>query len=207
MTFLLFIIVWLPPIFLSAVFLAALCVYICRKTRFQKADWKLPALLNYKTLIISLISFYFLYAALKTFGQYYVWSGGPPSQYLLPPYQPIGYFVSYSWMHFWFGFFINIGVSFFFYLFLRFLVLRKSVIFRKEEAEMVFLGALLSGWPGVLLFVPMVFILTFLAAVLANFLLRKETIALEEPVLLTLLILFFWGDALIKIFNLGVLGV
>ena len=89
-----------------------------------------------------------------TYEQYQLWRAHPLSQFLLPPHQSVGYFISYSAVNF----FLPIAIN----LLLATLVLLLSILVNKrskgryfEPAESYLAGAaiLLSGsaWPVLLL--------------------------------------------------------
>ncbi len=85
--------------------------------------------------------------------QYKVWENNPLSRGLLPPYAPISYFLSYTFVHF-FVFWI---VAFLASILIRWLArfLNKKFgdrFFENEEIELIALGTFLSGYPGFLFF-------------------------------------------------------
>jgi len=105
-----------------------------------------------------------IYYGYLVYSQYLVWfAGGPPSIYLLPPYQSIGYVFSYHFLRFGLGYSIS--------LFCALLFLAVAVRFNKKNAERFFereepyLGALaifLAGTPGELYYF-LALILVYLA--------------------------------------------
>lgn len=136
---------------------------------FKKFDdkkiLKLTRAVFFSGLVLVILRVFFLY-----WQQFKLWQGS----YFLPPYQPLNYFLRYSWLHF--GklpvFDIFLGVFFFFLLWLGTKISRGR-FFYGEEKYSGGLAILMNSWPVNLL----VFVLTFFAGVLfslANFILKKN---------------------------------
>lgn len=153
---------------------------------------------SYKTLILALIALKFFYAVFLSLSQYSAWSNDAFSKFLLPPYQPLKYFVSYALTHFWLNFFLGLGAALTFYLFLIGLKKYQERFFEEGETELGFLMALISGWPGFIVFIPLVFI--FAAAFFAFQRLRfgEEYAALGTPFLIAGVVAFVFGKEIIS---------
>lgn len=158
-------------------------------------------------LIVAALSFSAILAIIKTINQYYSWSANELSQLLLPPHQSIKYFIFYAFSRFWLGVLIGAGVSFLFYLFLKFLGKRQSRFFIKGEIGLGFLTALISGWPNFVIFLPLVFIFTVLIAVYRQLVLKELYTTLGYPFLLAAFVVFVFGNKIIEILNLVVLRI
>lgn len=142
--------------------------------------------------------------------QYYIWkSSGGVSQYLLPPHQSIDYFARYSWQHFILSPVIGIVVSF--GLVLYFWTLNK--IFKKqyldfEDTLILVSGAMIVGWPNLIVYLGIAFMLTVLRIFYLFYVAREMrrvpmTAALIIAAFITLLI----GEKLVELFNIGFLKI
>lgn len=164
---------------------------------------KLKFLIN--KLIVAALSFLALLALIKTMNQYYIWSGNELSRLLLPPHWSIEYFIFYAFGHFWIGTLMVAAISFLFYLFLKFLEKRQSRFFIEGETALGFLAALIVGWPGFVIFLPLVFIFTALVAIYRRLVLRESYTTLGYPFLLAAGLVLVFGRAIIDALSLGVL--
>lgn len=142
--------------------------------------------------------------------QYYLWRyGGGVGQYLLPPHQSIEYFLRYSWQHFILSPVIGIFASF--ALVLYFWILNK--VFKRqyldlEDTLILMSGAMIVGWPNMIVYIGIVFVLTAMRMFYLYFI-KKEarripmTAALIISAFMTLLI----GERLIEFLQIGWLKV
>ncbi len=76
----------------------------------------------------------------ESFLQYQIWSESAVSKFLLPPYQSIGYFLGYSFIHFLKNYLISLGAGFLFLL--GAIALNNRFQKRFFEEEEPYLGAL-----------------------------------------------------------------
>lgn len=81
--------------------------------------------------------------------QYWLWAETEPSKYFLPPYQPLSYFLNYSWLHFAKLPVFNLGLGLFLFL-LIFLgtKLSRGRFFYPEEHYSGGVVILLNPWPA-----------------------------------------------------------
>lgn len=121
----------------------------------------------YLYLFFGIIFFYLGYSLLLIFLQYQVWKNHPLSRYLLPPYQEIYYFLSYSFFHylrdFYFrlvGTLVSIGIFFF----ISFILKRDP--FYEEEKILVLLLSLFFSFPYNFLFIILGFFVLLLIIML-----------------------------------------
>ena len=159
---------------------------------------------SYKSLIVVLVGFRIFYAAFLTVIQYYAWSKGTLTKFLLNSPR---YFLFYAFGRFWLNALIAIAAAFAFYLFLKFLKKYRERFFEESETELGFLAALLVGWPNFVIFVALVFVSVVLLAVFRRLALRKMYTTLGWPFLLAALLTLIWGSWLIQILHLGVLRI
>lgn len=114
--------------------------------------------------ILTVVAFLVLKAGFGTFLQYYAFKAGTPGVYLLPPYQPITYFASYVWLHFWAVPVFAIAASFLFGFAAWVLnYFGGKQFFEKEELLLLILGGLVSGWPNFLLYLGLIVVLMIAA--------------------------------------------
>lgn len=211
---------------LNAIFLVA-CLAILTAAVVRFARLPNAGNISFLTLVAITAGFYVFYATFVTWGQYYTWassgeyartfiSSSLPAEAPFPgaiewirPYfdRPTGYFMYYSFGHFWLRPLIAIATAGIFYFFLIFLRRWKSKFFKKEEIELGFLCALLSGWPGITVFIPLVLISMIGTSIvrIAIFKLRVTTIGWSFITSAVLTILF--GGEIVSILGLNVLKV
>lgn len=148
--------------------------------------------------------FKIFYAGIATWAQYMVWKTDQFSRLLLPPNQDISYFTFYSWTHFWLELVISFGISILFYFFLKFLNTYENRFFIKGEVELGFLMALVSGWPGFLIFIPMTFVFVVLVSIFRRLFMNKMYTTLGIPFILGSAAAFYLEIYLVETFNLTV---
>lgn len=162
-----------------------------------------------KIVFLVSISFIFSRIIFLFWFQFVAWQGS----YFLPPYQPIGYFLQYSWTHFAKQpiFDISLGVFFFLLIWLGEKISRGR-FFYDEEKYSGGLAILLNHWPVNIL----VFFLVFLTGILFSLARRvfkgrgRGGAVLTNfrylwPVIGLGLLLF--GDILVNFLGLGILAV
>lgn len=201
-------IIWLPITFFWAVFAVLLFLYAAQSF----LEWKgkiTPTFFGkiYKLLPIILISFYVFYALIKTFAQYYVWSHNSLSKLFLPPHQNLSYFLFYSFGRFWLNALLAVAAAFLFYLLLKRLNRYRRGLFKDGETEIGFAAALLSGWPGFVVFVPIVFIVTIILSIIRSLAFKLKTTTLGPALLVSAVIILLYGNELITLLRLSVLKV
>lgn len=216
-------VVWLPGVFYGTIFATAAWLY------FFRADSKLAIsskVLNLRNLIIGTLIFKGLYAILLSVGQYYLWTTSTFTQYLInsPLSQNVpenfltqtfpalfasnsGYFLYYAYGRFILNPIIAIGIAFLFYLFLKSLQKYQERFFDSGETELGFLCALLVGWPGFVIFVPVAFACVVLVSLFRGIFLGEAYTTLGTPFLLATLVCLSMGAYLIEAFNLTVLKI
>lgn len=209
---------WLPIIVLWLVYIAAAVSY------YSSAA---PKLFNFKFLAVTTIALRFLYAAVLSVLQYYVWSQSeitkllinsplseevPLSDFLRGIFGSIfdsklGYFLFYSWGHFWINVLLSILVAFAFYGFLKALKKHNDRFFHEGETELGLLLALIVGWPNFVVFIPLVFLAVVLVSIFRGMYLKEMYTTLGVPMLLAALITMIFGSNLIIVLGLTVLKI
>lgn len=192
-------------IFLWAVFTIAVYIYWNRERR-ENYLYEFS-----KRLIKITIGFYILYAAFLTWGQYYIWSQDSLGRIFLTSDRfgvmngRPGYFLFYSYLRFWLAPAITILAGFLFYLFLKSLRKYRERFFEEGEPELGFLCAIVAGWPGFVVFLPLVFMGVVLVSIFRLFVFKEHFTTLGWPFLISTLVVLVCGEVLIDIFGLRVL--
>ncbi|MBI2013682.1 MAG: hypothetical protein HYS87_02560 [Candidatus Colwellbacteria bacterium] len=208
--------VWAPYVFLFGALASAVFFYI---KKFS-AKW-------YWVLVWATLGFKALFAAFLSWGQYFVWlRGGEFTQtFLNTPlsadtpdtvltfvtklFRPLfetekGYFLFYAYSRFWINLIVLIVAAIGFWLFLKMLKKYRARFFDTGEVELGFLMALVAGWPGFLVFVPLVFLAVVFVSIFRGIFLKEAYTTLGWPMLLAALLTLIWGSSLIDLLNLGV---
>lgn len=94
---------------------------------------------------------------------YWIWSQDSISYRLLPPHNPISYFLKYSWQHYWFEPVVSILFALIVFLGIYWLNRRfEENLFYNEEKYLASLGVLIIGWPNCLIYLCLVLLLGLL---------------------------------------------
>ncbi len=187
---------WLPAVFFTLIIFFAFLVYFCRKKRLSVAK-------DFQKLILIVIIFRFCYAGFLTFLQYDFWLQNDFSRFLLPPYQSIEYFLSYSFSHFWLKVLLSVISASVFFIFLYLLKKYRSGLFEEGEIELGFLLSLVSGWPYFLVFVPLVFVFLLVFSIFGRIFWQVKRVKIGPAFLFSSLIISFWGQDLLNMLKLN----
>jgi hypothetical protein len=213
---------YMPTVFFLGVFLLAGAAYL-----FRNNPERIPVLgrsVTFPILARITILFRIGFAVFLTCAQYYIWSQDAFTRtFLTAPLSPslpvwavryipwifssqAGYFIFYSWGRFWFNALLAVGISFLWWLFLGFLRRRNERFFEIGEPELGFLMALIVGWPGIVLFVPLVFAFVVLVSLFRSAVLKKPFTTLGWPFLLAALATLIFGNMLLTVLGFTVLN-
>src|SRR3989344_117395 len=208
-------IIWLPRIFWSVACLSSAILY------FRRDKISLPKLMRW--MILAALIFYAGYALLLTFAQYDLWSRNQfthvfiesplPSAAPFPEYlknlaifkSNLGYFVFYSFSRFWLRAVLSIFSAFVFYGFLRSLRKYRDRLFEESETELGLLSALIAGWPGIIVFLLLVFPGVVLASLFRRIFFKKELTTLGWSFIFAGFVSFWWGEVVLVGLGLRVL--
>lgn len=202
---------WAPYIFGTGIFLTAIWFYV--KKYPPKRYW---------FIIFAYIGFRIIFALFLSVSQYSVWTGSEfteifinspldpvtPSTFItnLLPWlfeSPLGFWAFYSWGRFWYNIFILLMATFAFWAFLKVLKRHKERFFDIGEVELGFLAALLAGWPGFIIFIPLVFLSVILVSIFRLIFYKEAYTTLGVPFLLGGATAFLFGKTLVKLLGLG----
>lgn len=177
------------------------------------------------SLIVCTLLFWVAYTVFLTFTQYKVWIDGneltkvftiapvgsevpfPGAlEFVRPLFErPGGYFAFYVFGRFWLKVIILFLVSFVFYFFLKLLHKYRERFFKEGEIELGLLCALLSGWPGVVLFIPLSLFYTVFLGIFRLLVFKEYRTTLGIPFLLSAGTIILASNFLISIFGLSIL--
>ncbi len=201
------IVTWLPTVFFWVVFVLTAGAYLKRHSVSLKS-WV-------RRLIAVAVSYYLVYAALSTMAQYYAFKAGELTKKFLDmplnqslhgvtfwmkiPFianSRLGYFVLYSWEHFWFPALLSILAGLVFWAVLKALGKYKERFFEDGEVELGALAALLVGWPNFIIFVPAVFLSIVIISVIRMAFFEESYTTLGIPLLLAVLLTYIFSSEL-----------
>lgn len=186
-------------------FLLTIILYFL--TKIKKTKIKILSKINFIFLIKTVISFRIIFSFSKTILQYYLWQKNDIAQFLLPPYQSIKYFIFYSFYHFWLNTFLIVGFAVFFYCFLKMLKKFNENFFEKDEIELGFLTALIVGWPGIIIFIPITFLIAAIINIFSQIFLKEKFTLLGGSFILAGLITIFFTSWILRILKLNFLKI
>ena len=113
---------------------------------------------------------YFVYAAYVSRAQFLAWHADTTlGVYLIPPYRGIGYFFRYAFVHFWLPYVISLLVALLFFIGAKWLNNRRNeLLFEKEELYFLAIGIFVSGHPGWIFYLLIVFSAYLLASLIST---------------------------------------
>ena len=128
-----------------------------------------------KLIFIVTVITVFILSGYFTFKQYETWANDPLAQFLLPPYQSLNYFISYSLIQFFAPYLISLVVALLF-LKVTLSLNRKSgeIFFEEEEPYLAATSIFLVGHPGWLIYV-VALIAVYLLLHTTYYLLQKKS--------------------------------
>jgi hypothetical protein len=173
---------------------------------------------SYKKLIISAFGLNILYGLFITWGQYYVWSISTdyvkslvtlplsketPLPYLMEWTRPIfekdfGYFLYYVLGRFWLYIIISFIISGFLYFIFKTWKSQHGN-FRDDGPQLLLILMLIVGWPGILVLIPLGFILSILYSFMFYFKGKRE-VDIEPAFVVASFITLIFGNIVIRFF-------
>lgn len=192
-------------LFAGAVYLISLAI------KFKKND---SIKISYNSIHLIFIISMLFGALLATFLQYETWASNDftrsltllptlrdvPLPGLLFMFKPIfylnhGYFYHYSIIHFWMAAIWNIIASSLLYFGLCFLQRKKDYLIRKEEAHFIFAASLIIGWPNLLFFLALMFLIFTIHSII-NLIRGSSRTVIFPSAVLTFLVIFVGHNVL-----------
>ncbi len=213
------VLVWLPRVFFGVVIALASVFYffILRNPENPKP--------YFKRLAFWSIGFKFFYALILTLGQYFLWSkdqfgqlflnqplkipsGISPLEHLpLFSDSGIGYFLFYSWGHFWLNAIWSVIIALVFWFFLKVLQKKEARFFYPGETELGFVLMLAVGWPNLVVFLPLAFLAVVLISLFRMIFMKEAYTTIGWPFILAAAATFVFGQAIIGNLNLELLKI
>lgn len=139
------------------------------KGRFSSSPQKIAR----RFLIIAGIGVFVVCAYLSR-AQFVVWQGNPITARLLPPHQPIGYFLQYIWSHLWAPYALSFMAGLIAYALARFMnAWTSGRLFEDEEPYLIAMGIFLTRHPGWIAYLALVAALYFAFIVFQSVRLRS----------------------------------
>lgn len=109
-----------------------------------------------------------------SFSQYSLWISAEPSKYLLPPYEPINYFLRYSFLKFFAPHVVSLILAAIFFAAATVLNKRGDErFFEREEIGLASIALFIAGFPGIL-FVFAFIVAAYLLIHIANLFLKRK---------------------------------
>lgn len=161
----------------------------------------------YWKLALGATLFRIVFAGIKTWLQYYAWLESEMSKYLLPPHRSIFYLLQYGWTHFMLNAVISIGAALLFLGILLLLQRHRERYFEAGEVELGALMVLVVGWPGFLVFIPVVFLAVVLISIIRGILWKEAYTTLGLPFFIAALVSLGFTPALIAFFKLAAFSI
>lgn len=178
--------------------------------------------ISYGWLVTGAVALHFLYGIIATWGQYRAWMAGSditrmfffaslPSETPLPAYiewaRPLfehahGYFIFYSFEHFFLGTIVLFIVTGLFFLFLFTRAWYRSTNFREGDILLIVLAMLISGWPGVIILLPTGLISAIALSVGARFFYGIERIPLSPIFLFAAPVMLIFANPILAAIHL-----
>jgi len=197
-------VIWAP---ISLAFLVLILVAARHFFRGRKLSFILRLeSLTTKRLTIFLLGAGLLFKSFLTGLQYYIWQTSGLGQFLLPPYQSWEYFARYSFWHFWLPGLLSLIMAAALYLIFYLLKRRRAEVINTEDLNLLFLLALLAGWPKFLIFLPLFLGLTLILVVVRT-VAGEKTVSLIWPLISAMLLTLLFGNYLVIILGLSALAV
>ena len=215
---------WLPVVVLWVIAGATAAIHFFTRRDAHAGGFDLVR--TYSRILWGTAIFRVLYAILLTIAQYIAWSHNalakiflnsplmmPDNISVLPSWfiwlfkSTKGYFLFYAFGRFWLGAFLAIGVAFLWFLFLKALKRHRERFFDTGEVALGFLGALVVGWPMVVVFIPLIFFAVVIMSILRRLVWGYRYTTLGTPFVLAMLATLLVGPWLIQHSWLAVLKI
>lgn len=200
--------IWLPNAFFALVIALAVIFYFWTT---RKPENPRP---RFKKLAFWTIGFKFFYAIILTLGQYFIWSQdqftrlflstplkisglSPIGRVPLFADSKLGYFLFYSWGHFWLNAIVSVALALVFWFFLKVLQKKEARFFYPGEVELGFVLTLAVGWPNFVIFLPLAFLMIILVSLFRMVFMKEAYTTIGWPFILAAAITFVFGHALL----------
>ncbi len=116
--------------------------------------------------------------------------------------QPLGYFIFYVFGRFWINIIIILGLAGFFAALLKLRAYYRPWNFKEGEILAITLSLLVSGWPGVIVLLPLAFIFAIIFSVISSTFYGVSRIYLTPAFLVAAPVALLYGAAILKFVGL-----
>lgn len=228
MVFFNFFIAWWNPVLITAAFLVIAFRYFGARmfsSRLIETRWKALLTIPFKKLFIVTVCIRVGYAALLTWGQYRLWESDPLGRLFLNtsldsaipiPFvralpllfdNRFGYFLFSSWFRFWLSALLAVFVGYLLYRFFRILERYQPRFFYDGEPLLGGALAVLVGWPGVIVYIPLIFMVIAPIALIRRIIFKDEYTAMGIPFIVAGALALIAGHWIIAVLGLDVFRV
>ena len=137
---------------------------------------------------------------------YWFWSQAPPQKFLLPPYQPITYFLGYAFTHFFFSLVLTLGSTGMIFRIFWTLDRLRPGRFQKGDLLLFACCLLLVRWPLALVYTGAVLAFPLLSSLVSWYIMKeKREIVLSPYFLIAAAPFLFFPEWGIQLFQLEAL--
>lgn len=216
--------VWLPKIWIWVTFAATVILYAV--AYFRPGTLSDRALRRWFVgLIIGMVVLRVGYAALSTWGQYYVWEQSPFTRLLLkigldrnelgPILGPLyglfddsrGYFKYYVIGRFWINALLATALPFVLVGIVKLYLKLRGIAFENYDLKIMAITGLLVGWPKFVIFVPMMLVIGLVLGIGRKVIKGDSYFMLAEAMILAAAILLIGTWNLVELLGLTVLRI
>lgn len=176
-------------------------LFIFRLFKKQETYW-LPK--KWAWILIVVLTIFKILTAIKySVLQYFAWKKDPGiGSYLLPPHQSWNYFAGYVYLHFFYATLLTIVSMAIFYFALKVISKHRAEIFEEGEIELGTLCALISGWPGFVIFAPLSFLILIAFSLVRKLFKNKQFTTITIPMLISVTVVFLFWPQIIEFLKL-----
>lgn len=205
----------------SSVIVLAVWMIVALIATMRYFEMLIVARVSWRWLVGITIALHLGYAAFLTWGQYVVWKNNDLTKIFLTeplssdvplpiifewvrPYfeRPLGYFAFYSFGRFFSGLIALFTVTGLLVLFLKIRAQYQPINFAENDISAIALAVLISGWPGVIVLVPLGFLCAVVISLGARIFYGIERIYLPPAFLVAAPIALTWGVPILEFFDL-----
>ena len=205
------------PLFFSF----SILIVVCLKCFFSEYKlFKFLKKISVRNLIFFVIGGTIFFDLFLSFLQYFVWLNSDFSRFFLPPYTSVNYILQYTFNHYCLADILAIFTAALLYLILMISRKYKEQVINLADIHIIFLTCLLLGWPKLLIFIPLFFMIALLDKAI-NLILssnlsvfkilinkisfKNQTVSLKRALILAALLVFFFANYLLSFTGLDVL--
>lgn len=196
--------VWGTTIVYPLVLAVCAVLYIAQLKGKQN---KIPSWITWKRLFIFLAAARAFFAAVAIWGQWWGWARQEFTKLLLPPYAPISYFLGYVGVRFFLNAALSVIMGYVVYLSLRALSKKQERFFDVGEVELGAAAAIAVGWPGFVIFLPLIFIAIVPVSIVRGVVWKEPYTTFGWPFIVAAVATMIFGARLIELLGLSALKI